>query len=236
MSIWFAAILTGFSIGVIGNIHCIAMCGPLALSLPIHQYNNAKKIIAITYYNFGRAISYTMLGIVFGLIGNSFSLFGLQQALSIVAGIVLLLLTFSNFFASKKIFFIEKFKSLVQQKLATALQQNNSTFSYLFVGFLNGLLPCGLVYIAITTALAMGNVYYSMLVMFAFGIGTFPLMISLLLLGNNISFALRNKFKKVAPVLVSVLACLLILRGLNLGIPYVSPQSNITTKKINSCH
>lgn len=237
MSIALAAILSGFAIGIVGNIHCLAMCGPLALSLPIQEYKSSKKLMAILLYNLGRVISYVLLGLVFGLIGNSFSLFGLQQALSIIAGIVLLLLTFSNFFSKNKIQFIQKFKQFIQQKLMYVLQNNKSTKTYLFIGALNGLLPCGLVYIAITTALAMGNVVNAMLVMFAFGLGTFPLMLSLMLLGNSISFSLRNKFKKVVPVFVCALACLLILRGLNLNIPFVSPAMDVHKKgNVVSCH
>lgn len=237
MSFWLIAISSGFAIGLIGNIHCIAMCGPLALSLPIQGYSNLKKMALITYYNLGRACSYTILGLIFGLIGNSFSLFGLQQTLSIVAGIVLLLLSFTHFFSNTNVKIIQQYKHVVQKLLFQKLQHQSSATSFVTIGFLNGLLPCGLVYIAITTALAMGNVFYSMLVMFSFGVGTFPLMLSLMLFGNNIPVGLRLKLKKITPIFVSIIACLLIIRGLNLNIPFVSPYMQ-GEAKINSvsCH
>ncbi|MFY8127799.1 MAG: sulfite exporter TauE/SafE family protein [Chitinophagaceae bacterium] len=237
MNIWLAAITTGFTIGIIGNIHCIAMCGPLALSIPIQHFNPTKKNSAIILYNFGRTVSYTFLGLIFGLVGNSFSFFGLQQVLSIVGGIVLLLLTFSQIFSKYNIPMLKIFTSFIQQQLKYKLQQKTSIYSLFSIGILNGLLPCGLVYIGITTAIAIGNVYYAMLVMFSFGLGTFPLMISLFIFGNNIPYSFRLKLKKLTPFFVSLLAGLLIVRGMNLNIPFVSPYiKNQTTNNIVKCH
>jgi uncharacterized protein len=237
MNFWLAAIVSGFTLGIIGNIHCIAMCGPLALSLPIHSYSNFKKACIIVFYNFGRTTSYTFLGLIFGLIGNSFSLFGLQQVLSITAGFILLLLSFSHFFSKINVNLLNNFKNFIQKQLLQKLQQQTSINSYFLIGILNGFLPCGLVYIAITTALAMGNVYYAMLVMFFFGLGTFPLMLSLMLFGNNLPLTIRFKLKKVTPIFVSLIACLLILRGMNLNIPFISPFINNQAKNnIVKCH
>lgn len=231
------AILSGFALGVVGNIHCLAMCGPLALSLPIHNLSKTKKLKAILLYNIGRTLSYTFLGLLVGVIGSSISLFGLQQWLSIVSGIFLLLFTFSSFFTNFNFKYIDSFKQFIQQRLLKVLQNNSSTNNYLSIGILNGLLPCGLVYMAITTALAIGNLYNSIFVMFAFGVGTFPLMFSIVLFGNNLSVSSRNKFKKVTPVFVSIIACALIIRGLNLNIPFLSPAINVLSRgNVVSCH
>lgn len=235
MSIWLTAILAGLSIGIVGNLHCIAMCGPLALSLPMHHFNAAQKTQAIIFYNFGRVFSYTLLGIFFGIIGKSFSLFGWQQALSIACGIILLLLVFSNVLNNNHISFLQKPKLYVQQMLSNFIAKNNKPYTFGVIGFFNGLLPCGLVYIAIATATAMGGVMQSAVVMFAFGVGTFPLMISLLLFKNSIPLWVVQKGKKLIPVFVTLMACLLILRGLNLGIKYISPTNSTPSKSVE-CH
>ncbi len=235
MSIWVVALVSGFSIGIVGNIHCLAMCGPLALALPTQHFSNTHKIISIIYYNFGRVISYSLLGLVFGLIGNSISLLGLQQALSIVSGLVLLLLVFTNFLQKNKAHFLQAFKIYVQNHLISAMQHSHKIHRFLLIGFLNGLLPCGLVYIAITTALSMGNVLYAVMVMFSFGIGTLPLMLALMLFKNSFHYKLNVTAKKVVPVFVSIMACLLILRGLNLNIPYISPHFSEKTTAVG-CH
>jgi sulfite exporter TauE/SafE len=69
--------------------------------------------------------------------------------------------------------------------------------------------------------------------MASFGVGTFPAMLTLSLLGNSMSVNIRNKINKAVPIFIVAMALLLILRGLNLGIPYVSPEMS-TTKPV--CH
>ncbi len=237
MNVLGAALVSGFLIGLIGNIHCIAMCGPLALSLPTYTFTKKQRIFTILLYNGGRTVSYSILGLIFGLIGNSISLFGLQQILSIGAGLLLLLLSFSKISNDFKIPLFTQIKFFIQNLLIKKLQQTSNPISFLTIGILNGFLPCGLVYIASTTALAFGNLFDSIVVMFSFGLGTFPLMFALMFIGNKMSFAARNRLKKTTPILVSFVALLLILRGLNLNIPFVSPYLNTSTSANTvSCH
>lgn len=227
--------MSGLAIGILGNMHCIAMCGPLALMLPTQKLVGFKKLLAIFSYNMGRASSYTILGFVFGLIGNSLSLIGLQQALSIAAGLILLLINFTNVFKNKQVR-IFGFKQFIQNKIVNQLQLLSSIKSFYFFGLLNGLLPCGLVYIAIATAIALANVYNAMWLMFAFGVGTFPLMLSLLIFKSNISIAVQQKAKKILPVFVSIMAIVLIVRGLGLNIPNLSPAIYNVKQNAISCH
>ncbi len=216
-------ILSGFSIGILGSFHCIGMCGPLALALPVDSVRITDKVISILLYNIGRAISYTFIGVIFGLLGQGFELFYLQQWLSVIAGSailgILLATKFGNLYSKVFARFTQKIKS----KLANYLRSDKTILSYLSIGVLNGFLPCGLVYIAMAASLAGGTVLKSALFMFTFGLGTLPIMALTMAFGKFISLNLRIRLNKVTPYIIMFVAVLLIIRGLALGIPYVSP-------------
>ena len=93
-------------------------------------------------------------------------------------------------------------------------------------GILNGFLPCGMVYMALTASLASGGIWQSATFMALFGLGTLPFMFAIVLLGNLMTTAFRIKILKFVPVMMIVLGGLFILRGLELGIPYISPPHN----------
>ena len=106
------------------------------------------------------------------------------------------------------------------------------------LGIINGFLPCGLVYIALAASMAAGDIGQSVLYMIVFGIGTFPVMLGISLLGNYIKPVLRRRIYKLVPLFVVILGLLLILRGLNIGIPYISPEldhSGDTAGQIEVC-
>lgn len=226
-------LLSGYSIGILGSLHCVGMCGPIALSLPIHTLPNFQKWWVILLYNFGRTLTYAFLGLTFGIIGQTFSFFKIQRALSITAGIVLLLFLFGQIDKIQSLKIFNKFTSSIKVALSKQLQSQNKRFSYLFIGILNGFLPCGLVYLGLTSAVSTGSMLKSSLLMIGFGLGTIPLMILVMVFGKFISLKLRRIINKILPILIFLLAILLILRGSNLGIPYLSPQENVD--EIN-CH
>ncbi len=230
------SLLAGLSIGCLGSFHCIGMCGPIAIALPVQSYTGLQKYSSILLYNFGRAITYSLLGLLFGLVGSQFRLWGLQQIVSIVAGVLILVLILSNFSFSSRIRLLAGLNLWVQRSLVKQLKAPKSTSSYLAIGLLNGLLPCGLVYVAIAAALATTNLFQSTLLMFAFGLGTFPVMIGLLVFGHLISLRFRQKLQKTVPVFVGMMAVILILRGMNLGVPLLSPKLNKNSANIESCH
>lgn len=227
-------LMSGVSIGVLGSFHCIGMCGPLAMSLPVHQLTSFRKSIAITLYNLGRATTYALLGVLFGIIGLTFSLFKVQQWLSIVAGVAILLVLLFQQFGNPNSNKITYFTNQVKTKLAKYLTSDKSTLSYLNIGILNGLLPCGLVYVALAASFAAGSVVNGALLMFGFGLGTFPAMAATMFFGKFISLNVRKKINQATPYLIMGVAVLLILRGLNLGIPYISPT--MANGHMNCCH
>ncbi len=103
--------------------------------------------------------------------------------------------------------------------------------SLFFIGMLNGLLPCGLVYMAIAGAIGTGGVAEGSLYMILFGLGTIPMLLSISLAGNIMSIAVRKRINKLIPVLVVIVGVLFILRGLSLGIPYLSPPKQKIEQK-----
>jgi uncharacterized protein len=229
------AVITGLSIGALGSFHCIGMCGPIALTLPVHGQTGWYKTGSILLYNTGRAVSYAMMGFVFGFLGSGFGIFGLQQFLSVFAGSIILLLLIFNRLSPVQNALFSKVNQSVKVKLGKYLQGDKTLFSYFSIGLLNGYLPCGLVYVAIASSLALGNPAEGALLMFAFGLGTLPVMASLMVFGKFISQKARATINRMVPYIIGIMAILLILRGLNLGIPYLSPLYNAEEEKVEKC-
>ena len=233
MNIFWTAIALGF----LGSFHCVGMCGPIALALPLNQNSILTKISGVLLYNLGRMFTYALFGGLFGLVGQSFVIAGYQQALSITLGVAILIMVLlpnqlaNRFRITANIY---SFIGKIKQQLGI-LFKKKSYPSLFFIGTLNGLLPCGLVYLGIAGAIATGSSLQGSVFMAVFGLGTFPAMIVLSLLGNSISINFRSKIRKAMPVFIVGMALLLILRGMNLGIPYVSPQMSATKPECHKC-
>ena len=212
-------------LGLMGSLHCVGMCGPIAFMLPVDRSNNFKKFSQIFIYHLGRLSAYGIIGFVFGLLGKGLYLFGVQQKLSITIGILMIMVvllpyrTFAKFNFSKPVY---KVIAKVKSNLGSALKKKTPD-TFLTIGFLNGFLPCGLVYMALFGAIAMGNAAEGGLYMVLFGMGTIPLMTTTIYFGNFLNSGLRQKVQKLIPVIVVLIGVLFILRGLGLGIPYISP-------------
>ena len=232
----YLSILTGLSIGFLGSFHCIGMCGPIALALPVHRFSGVQKYGGILLYNLGRAVTYSLLGFAFGLVGSQFRLWGLQQVISIGAGVMILLFILSRFSFASRIPGMNRLNLWVQQGLGKLLSNAKNPASLFPVGLLNGLLPCGLVYVAIAAALATMSSLNAMLLMFSFGIGTIPVMAGLMMFGHLISINIRQKINRSVPYFVGLMAVMLILRGMNLGIPYLSPKLEKESTEVSCYH
>jgi uncharacterized protein len=227
-----------FTIGVLGSFHCVGMCGPIALALPVVHRNELSKAIGILLYNLGRVSTYTLLGILFGTLGKGLFLSGLQQSLSIAIGLIILLAMFLPSQAKNWLRGLENsYGRITNFKHYLGVMFRKKTYAALFgAGFFNGLLPCGLVYLAIAGAAGSSGIAEGALFMAFFGLGTVPVMFGVLVLSNNISLTLRSKIRKVVPVFAVVFALLLIARGLNLGIPYISPKITSGQVEGTGCH
>jgi sulfite exporter TauE/SafE len=217
MELW-----TGFLLGLVGSLHCAGMCGPLALALPRTGSNSVAFGFGRLCYNLGRISAYSLLGIIFGLIGQTVALAGFQRWASLVAGMAILLALVP---ASRRGFSLPVLNGVGFLKGGFASLLRQRTFPALYLlGLLNGFLPCGLVYVACAASVALGSVVSGVLYMVVFGLGTVPLMLGIGLIGGNLQVALRMRFQKLIPVCLAVVGLLLIIRGMALGIPYVSPN------------
>lgn len=218
---YFWAALT---LGFLGSFHCIGMCGPIALALPLDRSSKARAAAGTLLYNSGRMLTYAVLGLFMGLIGQGAAFAGYQNILSIVLGsIVLLFLLIPRLPAMLQPAGMQRFIGRLKEPIRK-LFGVHSMRSLFFIGVLNGLLPCGMVYLGIAGAVATGSALEGSLFMAAFGLGTLPAMALVSLAKNYINVRFRDTIRKMVPVMVGVMAVLLIMRGLNLGIPYISPK------------
>lgn len=237
-------LLYGFIIGLTSNLHCIGMCGPIALAVPVNRSNNFTIISGILQYNLGRIISYSTLGLIVGSVGLSISSFGFLQWLSIIAGILMIVYAWRKYL--RKLFGSHipdiGINSLIGKGLGRIIK-SESRMKLFLLGSLNGLLPCGMVYLGLMNALITGNALDSSLAMTAFGIGTLPSMIAVAFAANKISNAFRMKLNRIVPYILTLVGILIILRGMNLDIPYISPRIELVktadhTEKVemSCCH
>jgi len=230
---------TAFIFGLLSSLHCVGMCGPIAMMLPVDKNNQAKKISQICTYHLGRLFAYASIGCVFGLLGKGFFLAGIQQQLSITIGILIIFViliperSFAKYNFSKPVF-----KLISKIKTTLGSQFKNKSYRSLFtIGVLNGFLPCGMVYVALFGAIAMQSVGYGILYMVLFGLGTIPLMSVVVVLDSFLSIQVRNKIRKAIPYVGVVIGILFIVRGLGMGTPYVSPSSlSLFIQEKPNCH
>ena len=221
-----ALIISAIGLGFASGFHCIGMCGPIALSMGLTKKQATNYYLQNLTYQFGRIFTYSLLGTLLGIVGQGFEMAGFQQYLTITVGILLILMAIFSFggndFASK-IPFLSKLLLQVKMNLGKLIQKADYR-SRFTTGILNGFLPCGMVYMALTASLAAGGIWQGASFMALFGLGTLPFMFAVVLLGNLMTTAFRIKILKFVPVLMIVLGGLFILRGLEIGIPYISPK------------
>ena len=220
-------IWTAFLLGLFGGTHCVGMCGPIAIALPGRD-GLIVNILHKTLYNFGRIVTYSMLGLITGLIGQGFSMAGWQQIISMILGVLMISVMLISGFQNLTIPLAGPISSITNRikRTFSHFLKKRGFLSIFTIGLVNGLLPCGLVYIALAASIAGGSVESGVLYMLVFGFGTFPIMLMTSLAGNIIGPTLRRKIYRLVPVFIVTLGLLFILRGMNLGIPYISPKLN----------
>ena len=229
------SIMIALTMGLAGSLHCAGMCGPIVWVMPFQILNGYKKWLGVTLYHFGRISVYALMGLVL----HSFSaIFNpqWQQYISIVLGTVLLAIGIVSFMPGKRSLNLP-WSGFVKNKLGQFIG-SPSIFSLFVSGTLNGLLPCGLVYMALSASATADTALESMVLMYAFGVGTLPVLITLTALKNKASFLRMRQVKKLVPAVMLVFGCIFVLRGMNLGIPYLSPQVQVEQQEVKAscCH
>lgn len=226
-----------FVLGVAGSAHCVGMCGPIALAVPSPGRGFSSRLISSILLNAGRLATYALLGAAIGLFGAGMQLAGLQHVVSIVAGVLLLLTVIMPGLVDRwaptgrLAIGIGRLRSLLARSMARTAPE-----AIFFTGALNGLLPCGLVYAALIGASAMSSPMHGALFMGFFALGTWPAMVALRMSTGLLGPGMRVRLRRIGPVLVSMVALLMILRGMELGIPYVSPGPVTTPVAVTACH
>jgi uncharacterized protein len=228
---------TAFLLGAAGSAHCIGMCGPIALAVPSPRDTFGSQLSSSLILNAGRMSSYAGLGAAIGVFGAGMRLAGLQQAATIGAGILLVLTvvvpgSLERWLPTSKIAIgIGKLRSTLARNLKRTAPE-----AVFFSGVLNGLFPCGLVYAALLGAAAQGSVLDASLFMVFFALGTMPALIVLRVSAGSLIGAVRQHLRRLSPVIMVGLGVLMILRGLELGIPLVSPGPMTTPTAVTACH
>lgn len=234
-------LISALIFGLLGSFHCVGMCGPIAFLLPVDRKDPVKRAFQLSSYHLGRILMYSFLGVIFGFVGRSLNLFGIQQQLSIGIGVLMIITIliptklFNRYNFSKPIYrLVAKLKSAMGTQL-----KKKDPGTFFTMGYLNGLLPCGLVYMAIFGALASSSPWEGGLYMALFGLGTVPLMTTAIYLGNFLTSNVKQRIVKMIPVFVVLVGALFIVRGLGLDIPYLSPSKMVAVEQVSgnyNCH
>ncbi|MBI1316235.1 sulfite exporter TauE/SafE family protein [bacterium] len=233
------ALWLALGLGFAGSLHCVGMCGPIALSLPIGKRNHWGRIRGIALHNLGRIGAYALLGLIFGLFGRGLALAGLHRWVSIGAG-ALMMTSVLLPWGLGQMGSLGNALTLGLSRLKTALFQRfepHTDAGLLGYGIINGWLPCGLVYTGILGSLAQADASRGVAFMVFFGLGTLPAMASLAGLGSWIGLKTQKSLRRLIPVAVVLVGALFVLRGLELGIPYLSPPASALIPQAKpSCH
>jgi sulfite exporter TauE/SafE len=227
-------LLTAFMLGFAGSLHCAGMCGPIVLAMPAVGPNLVTQVAGRLAYNGGRLVTYGLLGVIFGFVGEMLSMVGVQRWVSVGAGALILLGLFAWPLRGSTALIARPVARL--KSALGSLLKHRSIGSHFLFGGLNGLLPCGLVYVACAAAAATGSILSGVQFMLVFGLGTVPMMFGLGLAGRFLHARLQGRVQRVIPVALGVMAVLLILRGMSLGIPYLSPDLAAGTEGGSCCH
>lgn len=216
-----------FLTGLLGSLHCLGMCGPLAMALPGKPGESQGSFLGGRLaYNSGRIFTYSLLGGIVSFVGMAAAMFEVQQYVSLLLGTILIFMALRSMVRhSKKVrkrsaldrWVFNRFSFFMQRPIPGRL---------FILGALNGLLPCGLVYIGLFQAALTSNIPTGMLTMAVFGLGTLPMMLGVSLSGNWLRRQLQGKARLILPSLMLVLGIMLGIRGMALGIPYLSPSLN----------
>lgn len=230
--------MTAIVLGMASSLHCIGMCGPLSLAMPGGSAAGSKRYLNLLMYQSGRILTYVVIGMMAGMLGRGILLAGYQQALSVIMGLIILIAAV-GYHAGKKakrVSFLQGFYLFVNQSIFRLIRKAADPRGAFVFGMANGLLPCGMVYIAAAGSLSFGSVYYSALFMLFFGLGTLPAMLAVGVAGRRLVTGRYRWLSRITPFVMMLMGLLLVIRGLNWGIPYLSPALLRLPEEVIPCH
>ena len=228
---------SGFLLGVAGSFHCVGMCGPLSFSLPIQTTYFFKRLLFLFSYQIGRTFTYTIIGLLISVASRPFTWGGFQQIISIGVGILIMFIAVTKKIEIPILTILgnNKFINWIQTLIAAKWKQATQPKGLFILGMVNGLLPCGLVYIALASVFSFGDWKIGTAFMLFFGIGTMPAMLLLGMSRNYLKPIQRIRLQRIAPYFIFAMGATLILRGLDLGIPMLSPSLPSQMGEVTVC-
>lgn len=219
------------SMGFISSFHCVGMCGPIALALPVHKGTRMRQVAGVLAYNAGRALTYAMFGIVIGTLGASLAWLGMLRYASMAVGVTMLAYVFWPSRLEQRLhmpLFWQKTINRLRQKMGLYLKRADLP-GMLLLGMLNGAIPCGMVYMALVSSVATGSTWGGGVFMALFGLGTMPAMLALGIAKQQFTPALRTRIRKLTPLLVAIAGIWLVARGVMTAYPdHSKPAAGIT--------
>jgi sulfite exporter TauE/SafE len=223
------------TMGLMSSFHCIGMCGPIALALPVHKGNRGQQLAGLTIYNTGRAFTYALLGLLIGSVGSSIAWLSHLRYLSVFAGLLMIAYVLwpaklDTYFHTPQLW--QDAVNFVRKRMGQMLH-SRKMHGMLLLGILNGLLPCGMVYLALISSMATGSMAGSGVYMFLFGIGTLPMMMAVGFFKQWFSPNFRTRLRKLTPILMATVGIWLVVRGLFIQFP---SSSSIKSGEITICH
>ncbi len=221
-------IWSGFLLGFFGGVHCVSMCGPFMLALSSKSYHIGHLMV----HHIARWSGYILLALMFRLVVSPVSIFGAQQYVAIISGVLLLLFGLKSYIKPLRLFF-DSFSNILAKLMP---KSQSGIFPKISLGVLNGLLPCGLSFGAAILSVNFPTMWEASTFMVLFGLGTVPLLLAVSLLPRLGKVHIIQKINVWIPRLVIIAGVLLIIRGSGLGIPYFSPKFNAQTEKTDCCH
>lgn len=229
-------LIAALSMGFIGSFHCAGMCGPLVLLLPFQWLEGWRKYLGMALYHLGRITVYAALGAVLYSF-KSFFKPSWQQDVSIVLGCLLMIAGLLSIAGKQTLTQHFPWVNFVRRKIGIVFGKPQAGY-LLAAGMLNGMLPCGLVYMALSLAITGSSIGVSIATMYAFGLGTVPMLSVIIALKGRTTIFRKPIIQRLVPIAMFVCGGLCLLRGMNLGIPYLSPQMVVEEQgvKSNCCH
>ena len=227
------AIAAAGVLGFAGSLHCLGMCGPLVTAL--ESMSSPKRWSKNQWlHHSGRWMAYGVLGLAAGTIGQTLAAAGFQRWIILTAGVIMLLMALVPSMQHVGIRPIQQLSKTIRTHFS-ALMQSQRFAHRLMLGFLHGLLPCGLVYTAIAGAMATTDVLEGSLFMLVFGVATTPALVGV----SHVTAWFKKRMSlisyKFIQVAMVVFAFLVLMRGANLGIPLLSPKINSPKATMECC-
>lgn len=222
----YSALILGFA----GSLHCFGMCGPLSLLVPGDKSKRTQYILGRLVYNLGRITTYALLGLLIGLLGEQASFAFPQKIIFLTLGFGLLIYLLLPAASKNKLSvlpWVSRFNSFVKRSISDLAKKYGRATQFVF-GLLNGLIPCGLVYAALSAAFITSSVKEGVLYMVLFGLGTLPMMMSFGLLGSIIPKALLVKPKLIYGISYFILAGFMIYKGFTTPISHYANSHEMT--------